>query len=337
GRIRSSMKEIIGLVYNPEIEPDLMVELLPVMLWLENAVGYSTNRCAVACVTLQHAYATMGITARPVAVDLVVANERTGQRTLYGTPEPYWDGATFHGHCVLSLPASGRFIDPTVEQYPELRRYRLGPICGKLIAAQASPEQLAALRAGGAGIPPGTHLGVRRNDLMLLYTTAGEEFHDVITAGATMVDNQADLERAARVLAAQALLLLADPEVIDRARTSPHPHLRVLLDRFAGAAFVDDDRDEPLIRLRDDATPRTLAEVLQPPPAPPPTRPRPARSRPLTATRPKEIPSPRERAPATTEPAGSDTAEPDRDGASRPARRGLLQRLRDALTGGNHR
>lgn len=315
-------------MFNPEVPPDLLVELLPVVMWLENAVGYSTNRCSVACATLQHTYAALGITARPLAVDLVVHNERTGERNLYGSPEPYWDGNDFHGHCVLSLPASGRFIDPTVEQYPEVRRHRLGPICGRTVAGTAArPDQLAALERGT--ITPGSQIAVRRKNLLLVYTAADEEFHDVITTGASVVQHRAELERSGRIVAAQTLLLLTHPDVIDRARRSPHQRVRALLDQMDGAELVESEQDsnEPLIRLRDETAPRTLTELLHLPntrsrPATPPRAPRSQ-----SATRPAEIPGPR--VPAPTDPVPEDPS-------TAPRRRGPLRRLLDSLRDDNH-
>jgi hypothetical protein len=171
------MDRIGGLLISGLAPPDLMVELLPPMLWLEDAVGHPRNMCVSSCVTLHYAYTALGIEAHPRAVDLVVTNQRTDTRTLYGRPDPYWSEATFHGHCVLWLPGSGRFIDPTVEQYPDVRDYGLGPICGRLAASLATPEQQARIAHGE--LIPGTHVGVEREDL-LLYPTIGHEFDDVV-------------------------------------------------------------------------------------------------------------------------------------------------------------
>jgi hypothetical protein len=182
GRVRSSMDRIGGLLISELTPPDLMVELLPPMLWLEHAVGHPRNMCVSSCVSLHYAYTALGIEAHPRAVDLVVTNRRTDTRTLYGRPDPYWSEATFHGHCVLWLPGSGRFIDPTVEQYPDVRDYELGPICGRLAASLATPEQQARIARGE--LIPGTHVGVEREDLLLLYTTVGHEFDEVVMSGA---------------------------------------------------------------------------------------------------------------------------------------------------------
>ncbi len=192
-----------------------------------------------SCVTLHYAYTALGIEAHPRAVDLVVTNRRTDTRTLYGRPDPYWSEATFHGHCVLWLRGSGRFIDPTVEQYPDVRDYGLGPICGRLAASLATPEQQARIARGE--LIPGTHIGVEREDLLLLYTTVGHEFDDVVMSGAPVIENLAEAQRSGRNLAAQCIAILCQPDVIERARQAPHPRVRALLDLLTAAETTYDD------------------------------------------------------------------------------------------------
>lgn len=261
GTVRSTMSAIGGLLLSGHAPPDLMVELLPPMLWLEHATGHPANLCVSRCVTLHFAYAALGITAEPRAVDLVVANQRTDQRIMYGRPNPSWSGTTLHGHCILWLPGCGRFIDPTVEQYPDVRRYRLGPICGRVAAAMATPDQHAQMHAGE--LVPGTHLGVQREDLLLLYTTVEHEYDDVVMSGPSVRDNLAAHERAGRTLALQALALLGQPQIVERARQAPHPRLRALLDILDGAELNDDDHDELRVILYGDQsrTPRRLDEL----------------------------------------------------------------------------
>jgi hypothetical protein len=250
GQVQAPGDKIGGLLLGG-FAPDLMVELLPALLWLEHAAGHPTNLCVSGCVTLHHAYAALGIEAQPRAVDLVVSNRRTGHRTLYGQPEPYWSGSTFHGHCVLWLPGSQRFIDPTVEQYPEVRRYQLGPICGRIAASQATQQQQAALRRGE--MPPGAAIGLERKDLLLLYTTVDERFSDVVMAGPTVVENLAAARTSGKNLASEALVLPGRPEVIDRARQSPHSHVRALLDVLANADAEVDDAGDWRFHLPSDA------------------------------------------------------------------------------------
>lgn len=261
GRGTSVSEKIGGLLLSDGPSPDLMVELLPALLWLDHAQGHPRNLWVSGCVTLHHAYAALGIQALPRAVDLIVSNQRTGARTLYGRPDPYWSGTTFHGHCVLWLPGSLRFVDPTVEQYPEVCRFRLGPICGRMVAAMSTAEQRAALERGN--LAAGTSIGVKREELMLLYTAVDAEFDDVVMSGQVVIDVRDDAERGGRNLASQALLLLSRPDVVDRARQAPHPRVRALLDVLADAdGFVDDDGDWRFT-LPDGTTPR-LDEIALP-------------------------------------------------------------------------
>ena len=209
-----------------------MVELLPVMLWLDHAAGHPRNLCVSACLGLQQTYAELGIAANPRAVDVVVTNQVTDHRTYYGRQDPYWTGTTSHGHCILLLPGSGRFVDPTVEQFPELRRYQLGPICGRAVAVQGTAEQRAAFARGE--FPECSAFGVRRGDLLLLYTVVDPN-GAIVTQVPTIALEEAEHERSARNLASQTLALLAQPEVIGRARQAPHPRVRALLELLDGA------------------------------------------------------------------------------------------------------
>ncbi len=105
-------------------------------------------------------------------------------------------------------------------------------------------------------------IGVKRGELLLLYTTVDPEFDDVVMSGQAVVEARAEAERSGRNLASQALLLLSQPEVIDRARRAPHPRVRALLDVLIDAeGFVDDDGWR--FTLPDDTTPR-LDEITLP-------------------------------------------------------------------------
>jgi hypothetical protein len=65
-------------------------------------------------------------------------------------------------------------MDATVEQYPEVRRYRLGPIIGKAGASTGGTDEQRAARDRGE-LVAGAHIGVKRQDSMLLYTTVDEQ------------------------------------------------------------------------------------------------------------------------------------------------------------------
>lgn len=320
GRVASPTEKIASLLLNEDVAPDLLVELLPAMLWLEKATGMPTNLCVSSCITLHFAYAALGITAQPRAVDLVVANQRTGKRTLYGRPDPHWKDSTFHGHCILWLPASRRILDATVEQYPEVRRYQLGPICGRLVAGMTTAEQRSRLTRGE--LPPGTQIGVRREDLLLLYTAVGPEYDDIVMSAPVLHDDLAEVQRSARNLAAWTLDQLRKPYVIDRARRAPYPRVRALLDLLAAAEARYDDDHLRFVLPNDPArTPRRLDELQQ--------LVRPRRNPLLGRDRQQPIPVPRPALPEELRdlPGLTIVDAADTPPGSSP-RRGLLARLR---------
>ncbi|MEU4518870.1 hypothetical protein AB0F52_09140 [Amycolatopsis sp. NPDC024027] len=155
----------------------------------------------------------LDIPAHVRTADLVVSNRYTGKRTLYGRPDPDWDGDVFKGHCLVWLPTSGRIVDATVEQYPEVRRYRLGPIIGRAVAAAGGTAEDHVAAASGE-LVPGTSINVQREELMLLYTVTG---------------HAAEVQRTEVNLAAHALTLLRLPEVSVRARAGGYLRLTALL------------------------------------------------------------------------------------------------------------
>lgn len=125
-------------------------------------LGIPPNVCVEACRWLHYAYAQLGIRSVLSAAGLVVSGP-AGNAILRAPVSPSWTGAVLDGHAILCLPEVRRFVDPTVEQYPEVARYRIGPVSG-----------LTAGQLGGAVRPapfvPGDQLIVRRKDLTLVYT-----------------------------------------------------------------------------------------------------------------------------------------------------------------------
>jgi GNAT superfamily N-acetyltransferase len=125
-------------------------------------MGIPPNVCVEVCRWLHYAYAQLGIRSVLSAAGLVVSGP-AGNALLKAPVSPSWAGAVLDGHAILCLPEVRRFVDPTVEQYPEVARYRIGPVSG-----------LAMGQIGGAVRPapfvPGDQLIVRRKDLTLAYT-----------------------------------------------------------------------------------------------------------------------------------------------------------------------
>jgi hypothetical protein len=113
-----------------------------------------------------------------------------------------------------------------VEQYPGVRDYGLGPICGPLAASLATPEQQARIASlWSAGI--------------CCCSTQPS-----VMSGVPVIENLAEAQRSSMNLAAQCIALLCQPDVIDRARQAPHPRVRALLDLLAAAETTYDDADD---------------------------------------------------------------------------------------------
>jgi hypothetical protein len=239
GKLRYPLEAVGAIAFAPEVSPDLAVELLPAALWIHHLNGRPANACVDAAMTLRHCYEQLGIESQILPVDLVVSNQQNGQRNLYGTPTPSWDGRVFHGHCVVYLPGSRRFLDATVEQYPEVRGLRLGPICGKMAGVAAhSDEDLAAFQRGV--LPAGAQLGVKREHLLLLYTTLHGRYADVVDEGLS-ADDQAKIKRSGINLAAMTLDVLRHPDAIGKARRAPHRRVQQLLKQLDGVESEVDD------------------------------------------------------------------------------------------------
>lgn len=224
---------IASLLFSPDPAPQTMVEVLPAAVWLHHMQGRPANVCVEATLTLRFAYEQLGIEARVLPVQLRIEDPVTGWQTDYGRSDPFWDERVFHGHCVLWLPGSHRFIDATVEQYPPVRHYRLGPIVGRATTGGA------VARPGAADPPAGWRLAVRRKDLLLTYTTiTGPE----VVVDSDWVRGHRDRYRRAGInLASEVLVLLRGPEVIERVPVSDYPRLGALLTAVGGAELSEDE------------------------------------------------------------------------------------------------
>ncbi|MGH4020710.1 MAG: hypothetical protein ACRDT0_16085 [Pseudonocardiaceae bacterium] len=274
GLLKMTDERIASLLLSGRADPDLMVELLLPLLWLYHMSGQPGNACVDGSITLQRAYEQFGISAEPRPVDLVV-RDRSQRLILYGQPEPYWEQDGFRGHCIVWLPGSRRFIDATVEQYPEVRRYRLGPICGRTTGmVQGDEASRAALDRGE--LVAGSHVAVQRGELTLLYTAVDAAYRDVVTEHPLVRDAAAQYHRAGVNLASHALALLRQPEVIDWIRQAPYPRLHALLDAVGTAeAHVDDDQNYRFLVAGDDGQHQDLLldEIPLPPMAATPAHP----------------------------------------------------------------
>ncbi|WP_280426416.1 hypothetical protein [Nocardia carnea] len=221
--------------------PDQLVEMLPPFLWLHHSTGIRADLCVSAAISLHHAYDLIGITARPTAVELVITHQTRGTLTRYGSGGASWDGEQFNAHCVLWLPGSGRWVDATVMQYPEVRASMPLPVIGRMAGSiGGGPASRASLAEGR--LAAGTHMTVPREDLILDYTVLTADPH-VITDPFTTDPEKAALFRSSGInLISNALEWWRRPGIVERARTAPYPRLHALLDAV-GQAPVHVDAD----------------------------------------------------------------------------------------------
>lgn len=191
---------------------------------------------------LKYAYQQFGILAEVLAVGVVI-HHPNGGRTQYATDRPRWhDDNSLSGHTILLLPEHGKLIDPTIEQVPEIRALRQGPIIGRI------PEQSRHALHDGE-----TSFAVQRADLFVEYQPVPRELQDRLLDGPLLVRNDDQYRRAGINLAALALQALRVPEVIGRIRqTTTFPHLLALLNTIGDAPFdVDEHTGDVLIAMPD--------------------------------------------------------------------------------------
>jgi hypothetical protein len=213
-----------------------LVSLLVPMLWHAGADGRPGNICVSAAEVVRHAYGFLGIAAQTLPIGLVI--ERAGAPNIrYGPPDPHWEGDdVFVGHCIVWLPNEQRFADLTAEQFPELARR--GPVIGRAVIASGSG---AGEFAGS--LPPGSDIQVRRSNVTLHYTAVGPEYTTVIADHTQNQRHQPAYRRGGANLAAHTLSVLRIPEVVDRARRTPHRRVRDLLAVIGDADYDTTDDD----------------------------------------------------------------------------------------------
>lgn len=234
-RLKAPVKTLGGVLEAGT--PDMLVNLLPPLLWQVHAEGQRGNHCVDAAFTLRYAYAQLGIRSQLLPVDLVIRDGR-GEMVMHGSATPGWSGEQYTGHCILALPDSGRFIDATAEQYPLISRLKMGPVMGRAVTTTGN--------ANGEGMTsPGAVHGVQRGDLLLVYTVAAKQYATVIEDEPRIRDAQPEYRRTGVNLASHVLAALRHPDVIERARMVPNPRLQALLDVLGDTIDDADATDSP--------------------------------------------------------------------------------------------
>lgn len=236
--------------------PDQLVELALPHVWASVAEqhGAPANICVDAALTLRHAFGQFGIRAELQPVDLLIWDQ-DGDREVFSTNEQMWGdgGRVFRGHCLLTLPDSGRIVDATIEQFKQLATLNMGPLIGKTAAATVDVPI-------GELLPAGARMGVQRGPLMLVYTIADGPRASALDDTQPYVREHAAAHRRTGVnLASLMLMLLRSPDMIGRARRAPYPRLRALLHAVADAEEqVDDARNIRFLLPGTDGQPQPL-------------------------------------------------------------------------------
>ncbi|MFF2945517.1 hypothetical protein ACFVSQ_37345 [Streptomyces niveus] len=223
-------------------KPDQIVELVLPFLWVALSDGRApANICVDACLTLRNAYGQLGVRAELLPVTLAI-RKKNGAGTLYGSLTPSWTGTEWNGHCALVLPDSERFVDPTIEQFDEVRKIGMGPLVGKV--AMSTSED-------GSLVEPGTQVVLQRGDLALTYTVAGPEALASIVEHPEAIAHADGHRRTGVNTASLTLAALRAEGVRDRAMQAPHPRLHALLQAVGDAPYESDEAQDVRFRLPD--------------------------------------------------------------------------------------
>ncbi len=212
-----------------------LIALEAVWLWNLAEGAEAAAHCVDGCLALHYALAEYGIGSRIEAVAVRVGVD--GRGAVQGERPRYNADGTFNGHTVVVVPAAGRFLDPTVQQFagmPDSGRARL-PLLARL------PAQ------GGLGDQP---FGVGRGDHVVAYLPLGEHERQAWRCAAVDLHAAAYRESGAN-LAANVFAMLRLEQFRARTAESPYPRLRSLLAALRDAEIVVDSRG---FRFADPAT-----------------------------------------------------------------------------------
>ena len=207
-----------------------LVGLPAVLLWNMAEAGVPAAACVDSCITLRYALAEYGVASKIEAVGVGISAAGT-KPTLYGPDggmRPHYNAdGTFNGHTILLIPAAGRFLDPTVQQFPAIPR-----------TVQASVPLIARLPVpGGLGTAP---FPVDRTDHFVVYVPLPAPYRDAWRASPVLEQRDREFREVGANLAANVFDLMRSELCRDRTAQSPYPRIRVLLTALDGMATVVD-------------------------------------------------------------------------------------------------
>jgi hypothetical protein len=241
-RAHLPLDHVTKLIENAPADVQPLIALAAVWLWNMAEDNAAAAHCVDGCLTLHYALAEYGLASELQAVGVGIAATDSDPQ-LHGDYEqgPHYNAdGTFNGHTILVVPEAHRFLDPTVQQFPEVPR-----------TAQARLPLLGRL-------PAGTSLGtvpfhVDRTDHFVMYVPYPDP--QCYAWECPIIDRRArEYEAAGGNLAANVFdMLRCFPA---RLAESPYPRLRTLHEALAGAQSIADRHGR--YRFADPATGREL-------------------------------------------------------------------------------
>jgi hypothetical protein len=224
-RAQLTLEDIYPLLEAAPPEALPLVALPAVLLWNAAQDRAPAAHCVDACQTLHYALGEYGLRSEIQAVRLRSGRDGT-QGTVWGEDPRYNADGTFNGHTILVVPAAGRFIDPTIQQFREVPQTALSRL--PLVAQLPARTSL--------GTQP---FGVARSECTAIYLPfPGPERY---AWQDPRVDAHADDYRLAGAnLAANVFDILRQEPFRERVEQSPYPRLRTLLAALANAKSVVD-------------------------------------------------------------------------------------------------
>ncbi|MDL4818677.1 hypothetical protein [Actinomadura opuntiae] len=162
--------------------------VLLTVTWADAQSGQSAHHCVDSCRTLGYALGHLGVATELRAAGVVMHHQRTGMTTSCAPVMPSWRNRNeLDGHCLLTIPDQGRYIDATIEQFPGMSQLRAGPAVGRF-GALPDPTTGEISDVGDLmGRPPaGTSIALPRGDRVLVYTLSPDAGSKVITEHPTV-------------------------------------------------------------------------------------------------------------------------------------------------------
>jgi hypothetical protein len=202
-----------------------LIALPMVWLWNMSEDGHAAAHCVDGCLVLHNALAEYGLESEIQAVGVAITGD--GPPGSYGQAPRYSTDGSFKGHTILLVPAAARFIDPTIQQFPEI--------------PQSARNTLPLM----AQLPAGTQLGedvfvIPRRDHTVAYLPLPAEQRRA-WQDPRIDAHAAEYREAGANLAANVFDIMRHEALRDRLQQSPYPRLRTLLNALDGTKGVAGD------------------------------------------------------------------------------------------------